>query len=33
MNVKSINSNHHGGSSSESFTECKAADEGEESSD
>ncbi len=33
MNVKSINSNHHGGISSESFTECKAADEGEEVSD
>jgi len=29
MNVKAINSIHHGGISSESFTECKAADEGE----
>ena len=33
MNVKAINSNQHGGISSESFTECKAADEGEEASD
>ena len=33
MNVKGINSIHHGGISSESFTECKAADEGTEASD
>ena len=33
MNVKAINSIQHGGISSESFTECQAADEGEEASD
>lgn len=33
MNVNNINSIQHGGISSESFTECKAADEGEEASD
>ena len=33
MNVKAIDSIHHGGISSESFTEYKATDEGTEASD